>query len=163
MEEMMEEKRATVIRDHLKAPRAGAIAGIVFSILFIISLVVIRVSVPANPQDAGVWLSGSGRSVRLALNLLPFAGVAFLWFMGVLRDRIGDHEDRFFATVFLGSGLLFLATIFIFSGVAMGRTVRLISSLSDNHSNRFQVAVRFARHSGRIVQHQIERCLPEGD
>jgi hypothetical protein len=82
---------------------------------------------------------------------------------GVLRDRIGDHEDRFFATVFLGSGLLFLATIFIFSGVAMGRTVRSISSLSDNHSNRFQVAVRFARHSGRIVKHQIERCLPEGD
>jgi hypothetical protein len=74
-----------------------------------------------------------------------------------------DHEDRFFATVFLGSGLLFLATIFIFSGVAMGRTVRLISSLSDNHSNRFQVAVRFARHSGRIVKHEIERCLPEGD
>jgi hypothetical protein len=92
MEEMMEEKRTTVIRDHLKAPRAGAIAGIVFSILFIISLVVIRVSVPANPQDAGVWLSGSGRSVRLALNLLPFAVVAFLWFMGVLRDRIGTMK-----------------------------------------------------------------------
>jgi hypothetical protein len=120
MEEMMEEKWGTVIRDGLKAPRAGAIAGILFSILFIISLVVIRVSVPANPEDAGVWLSGSGASVRLALNLLPFAGVAFLWFMGVLRDRMGDHEDRFFATVFLGSGLLFLATIFTFSGVVGG-------------------------------------------
>src|SRR5216684_6662027 len=29
---------------------------------------------------------------------------------------------------------------------AMGRTVRSISSLSDNHSNSFQVAVRLARH-----------------
>jgi hypothetical protein len=27
----------------------------------------------------------------------------------VLRDRLGELEDRFFATVFLGSGLLFLA------------------------------------------------------
>jgi len=43
---------------------------------------------------------------------LPFAGIAFLWFIGVLRDRLGELEDRFFATVFLGSGLLFLAMLF---------------------------------------------------
>ena len=56
----------------------------------------------------------------LALNLLPFAGIAFLWFMGVLRDRIGVHEDRFFATVFLGSGLLFVAMVFTCAAVAGG-------------------------------------------
>lgn len=44
----------------------------------------------------------------LALGLVPFAGIAFLWFIGVLRDRVGVAEDRFFATVFLGSGLLFV-------------------------------------------------------
>src|SRR5882724_2011950 len=32
---------------------------------------------------------------------------------------------------------------------AMGRTVRSISSLSDNHSNSFQVAVQFARHQAQ--------------
>jgi hypothetical protein len=104
----------------LKAPRAGAIAGIVFSILLIISLVLIRVSVPADPADAGRWLSAGGKSVTFALNLLPFAGVAFLWFIGVLRDRMGAQEDRFFATVFLGSGLLFLAMTFASSAVAGG-------------------------------------------
>jgi hypothetical protein len=104
----------------LKAPRAGAIAGIVFSILLIISLVLLRVSVPADPADAGRWLSASGKSVTFALNLLPFAGVAFLWFIGVLRDRMGAQEDRFFATVFLGSGLLFLAMTFASSAVAGG-------------------------------------------
>jgi hypothetical protein len=26
----------------------------------------------------------------LALNLVPFAGLAFLWFIGVLRDRLGQ-------------------------------------------------------------------------
>ena len=116
----MEEKRETAIRAALKAPRAGAIAGIVFSILLIISLVLIRVSVPADPADAGRWLSASGKSVTFALNLLPFAGVAFLWFIGVLRDRMGAREDRFFATVFLGSGLLFLAMTFASSAVAGG-------------------------------------------
>jgi hypothetical protein len=120
MRETMEEQRRTEIRDRLKAPRAGAIAGIVFSILLIISLVLTRVSVPATPGDAGTWLSGSEKSIRLALDLLPFAGIAFLWFIGVLRDRIGAQEDRFFATVFLGSGLLFLAMTFAASGVSGG-------------------------------------------
>jgi hypothetical protein len=76
MGETMEEERRTEIRDRLKAPRAGAIAGIVFSILLIISLVLTRVSVPATPGDAGTWLSGSEKSIRLALDLLPFAGIA---------------------------------------------------------------------------------------
>ena len=44
-----------------------------------------------------------------ALYLMPFAGIAFLWFLGVIRDRFGAREDRFLATVFLGSGLLFVA------------------------------------------------------
>src|SRR5580692_1139167 len=106
-----------VITAQLKAPRAGAIAGILFSILLIISVVLIRLSVPDSPRDPGTWLSQSAQSVRLALNLLPFAGIAFLWFIGVLRDRMGAHEDRFLATVFLGSGLLFLAIIFASSAV----------------------------------------------
>jgi hypothetical protein len=116
----MMEPEVTLIRARLKAPRAGAIAGIVFSTLFIISLVLIRISVPADPQETGTWLSGGGKTVILALNLLPFAGIAFLWFVGVVRDRIGAYEDRFFATVFLGSGLLFLAMLFASSAVAGG-------------------------------------------
>ena len=93
-------------------PRAAAIAGIIFSIQLMTSFILIRVAVPANPLEAGVWLQTGAGKVVLALNLVPFAGVAFLWFIGVLRDRLGEREDRFFATVFLGSGLLFLARQF---------------------------------------------------
>ena len=114
------EQEGTFTRARLKAPRAGAIAGIVFSILLIISMVLIWISVPANPQDAGTWLSGGWKTVSLALHLLPFAGIAFLWFIGVLRDRMGADEDRFFSTVFLGSGLLFLAMLFASSAMAGG-------------------------------------------
>ena len=42
-----------------------------------------------------------------------FAGIAFLWFIGVIRDQLGKVEDRLFSTVFLGSGLLFLAMLFV--------------------------------------------------
>ena len=51
---------------------------------------------------------------------MPFAGIAFLWFVGVLRDRVGELEDRFFATVFLGSGLLFVGTLFVAAALAAG-------------------------------------------
>lgn len=51
---------------------------------------------------------------------MPFAGIAFLWFIGVVRDRIGQREDRFFASVFLGSGLLFVAMLFIAAAFAGG-------------------------------------------
>jgi hypothetical protein len=68
----------------------------------------------------GAWLKTSSKTVALALNLVPFAGIAFLWFIGVLRDRLGELEDRFFATVFLGSGLLFLAMLFASAAVAGG-------------------------------------------
>jgi hypothetical protein len=105
-------------RSKLTTPRAAAIAGILFSVLLLISLILVRISVPSDPQDAGTWLSGNWKTVNLALNLLPFAGIAFLWFIGVIRDRLGNNEDRLFATVFLGSGLSFLAMLFSTAAVA---------------------------------------------
>jgi hypothetical protein len=109
-----------ITRARLTTPRAAAVAGILFSVLLLTSLVLIRISVPADPQAAADWLSDKWKNVALALNLLPFAGIAFLWFIGVVRDRLGDSEDRFFATVFLGSGLLFLAMLFTSAAVAGG-------------------------------------------
>lgn len=99
----------------LRTPRAAAVAGIVFSVLLITALTMLRLSAPSSPAVAGTWLTDSGHraAVAIALNLVPFSGIAFLWFIGVLRDRIGEREDRFFATVFLGSGLLFVGMLFV--------------------------------------------------
>ncbi len=107
-------------RSRLTTPRAAAVAGILFSLLYLIVIILLRSAVPENPQDMGDWLTTGWRSVELALNLLPFAGIAFLWFIGVVRDRLGQHEDRFFATVFFGSGLLFLAMLFASAALAGG-------------------------------------------
>jgi hypothetical protein len=111
-------------RARLTTPRAAAVAGILFSLLYGTSIVLIRLSIPTDLKSGGEWLATNARVVALALNLAPFAGIAFLWFIGVIRDRIGDLEDRFFATVFLGSGLLFLALTFVGAALAGG----LISS-----------------------------------
>ena len=103
-------------------PRVVAISGLVFSALYIASLVLIRLAIPADPTEPGAWLTDpAARSwVRIALNLVPFTGIAFLWFMAVLRNRIGLLEDKFFATVFLGSGLLFVAMLFAAVAVSRG-------------------------------------------
>lgn len=104
----------------LKTPRAAAIAGILFAVLFSISIVLIRLSIPSGPGDQGAWLENQASRVSLALSLFPFAGIAFLWFIGVIRDLLGEYEDRFFSTVFFGSGLLFLGMTFGAAAIAGG-------------------------------------------
>jgi predicted membrane channel-forming protein YqfA (hemolysin III family) len=94
------------------APPVVAISGLVFAVLYVVSLVLIRLAAPADPILRN-W-------VRVAMNLVPFSGIAFLWFMATLRNRIGLQEDRFFATVFLGSGCLFVAMLFVAASVTQG-------------------------------------------
>ena len=115
-------QRVTLTRQALKTPRAAAVAGIIFTVLFTTSIVLIRLAIPEQlgGSNTAAWLQGNTATVSLALTLVPFAGIAFLWFMGVVRDRLGTLEDQFFSTVFFGSGLLFLAMIFASAAVAGG-------------------------------------------
>jgi hypothetical protein len=101
----------------LRTPRAAAFAGIIFSVLLFVVFGLMRLSVPSDPFEKGAWLAEDTTYVRLAMNLVPFAGVAFLWFVGVLRDRLGVREDKFFPTVFLGSAFLLLAMLFAAAAV----------------------------------------------
>jgi hypothetical protein len=115
----------------MRSPRAAAIAGFLFSLLLIVSMVLIRTSIPPDPMTGAAEVKNYSSRISLALELLPFAGICFLWFVGVLRDRLGMLEDRFFGTVFLGSALLFLATLF-FTGAVAGSIVRFLNSGSDS-------------------------------
>ncbi len=116
----MTEDRVPLTRPSLKTPRAAAVAGIIFAVLLSTSYVLLRVSIPAAPADGGEWLGERMGAVTFALTLVPLAGIAFLWFIGVVRDQLGDLEDRFFSTVFFGSGLLFLATTFVAAAIGGG-------------------------------------------
>jgi hypothetical protein len=133
----------------LKTPKAAAIAGIVFSLLLLLILWLLRTSIPADPLEPGAWLATDTRAVTVALNLVPFAGVAFLWFIGVLRDRLAQLEDRFFATVFFGSGLLFLAMLF--AAAAVIGAVVLVASISAPDELMNSATFRFARAASYII------------
>lgn len=104
----------------LTTPRAAAAAGVAFALLFGANLILIRSSLPEGAQPGSQWLDAAGGKMKIAAILMPFAGISFLWFIGVVRDGLGRLEDRFFATVFLGSGLLFLAMMFITSAIGAG-------------------------------------------
>lgn len=122
--------KQTLTRADLKTPRAAAVAGVVFSVLLVAALWLLRRSIPADPLKSGSWIATGAAEVALALNLIPFAGIAFLWFIGVLRDRSGVLEDRFFATVFLGSALLFLGMLFV--GAAVIGAIVLVATIEPN-------------------------------
>ncbi len=92
---------------------SAAGAGVVFAILAVFALLLVQ-SVPRPSSTEAEWMdwlaeAGNRRDLFLALSLASVASVAFLWFVAVIRRRIGDREDRFFATVFLGSSLVHVA------------------------------------------------------
>ena len=106
----------------LRAPWAAAVAGLLFASLFTAALLLLRSQALIGASDdelVRIFASGQDRpGVIGGLCLAPFAGIMFLWFVAVIRDQIGEREDRFFATVFFGSGLLFVALLFTAAAVA---------------------------------------------
>ena len=123
-------------------------AGIIFAILLITSYALLLASVPPDLLLGKEWLEDKSGTVAFALGLIPFAGIAFLWFIGVIRDHLGRMEDQLFSTVFLGSGLLYLAMLFISAAIVAG----LLASYAFEPNIIFESGV-YA--SGRAVMTRI--------
>jgi hypothetical protein len=109
------------VRRQIRTPRSAAWAGIIFGVLFGASVLLIEIALPESmARSSAEDIVRNQDLIRLALNLIPYAGVAFLWFIGVARALLGEYEDQLFATIFLGSGLLLLALIFVAAALAAG-------------------------------------------
>ncbi len=116
----MTEHSASSRIQKLRTPRAAAAAGVLFAVLFAAVLILVRTALPEGAAPGSQWLEAGSFHIEVAAVLMPFAGISFLWFIGVLRDGFGRLEDKFFSTVFLGSGILFLAMMFAASAVGAG-------------------------------------------
>jgi hypothetical protein len=142
-------ENVALIRARMKTPKAAATAGIVFSVLMFTIVWLLRRSIPVDPLEPGTWLAADTRQIELALNLVPIAGVAFLWFVAVLRDRLGEQEDRFFSTVFLGSALLFMSMLF--AAASLTGAVTLLASSTEPGALIDSATFHFARAAAYIV------------
>jgi hypothetical protein len=105
----------------VRQPRAAAIAGLAFGLILAGVLLLLNSAAPSSVAESGAWVTEPERrsAVSAALALIPFAGIAFLWFIAVVRSSLGHREDRFFDTVFVGSGLMFVAMLFAAAAVLM--------------------------------------------
>ena len=134
------EETEQLVRREIRSPRSAAIAGIVYSILMFTGMILAYRVVNARPEDVTRdWLETWSGTASLMLTLVPFAGIAFLWFTGVVRDRLGDHEDRFFATLFLSSGIISVVLLFIWA--AIFGTLMSITILADDDMYVFGFAL----------------------
>ena len=106
-------------------------AGILFGVLLLTAMTMIRLALSDDGYEPLQSDEGRRTMIRLSLQLVPFAGIAFLWFIGVIREHVGEVEDRFFSTVFLGSGLLFLALLF----TAAVNASSMLAMLESPHTN----------------------------
>ena len=114
----MAEDYRSIVRREVRSPRAAAIAGIVYSLLMCIIMIFSYKTIQVRPENiTEEWVQGLPGNTSLVIALIPFAGIAFLWFTGVVRDQLSYQEGRFFATLFLGSGIIYVLLLFLWSAI----------------------------------------------
>jgi hypothetical protein len=104
-------------RGRLSSIEAAAIAGIVCAAGWSLGLRGL-LSAPGIGADAAeidrYYAERSNSTAALVwLQVIVVSTIAFLWFIGVVRARIGDREPKFFGTVFFGASVLLAGLMFV--------------------------------------------------
>jgi len=101
----------------LASLEAAALAGLVAAAgwVFSLSRLLNGPDVEASEAEITSFFAepGVGDDTALVLQVLFFATAGFLWFIGVVRKRLGRTEPRLFDTVFFGGGILLAASMFV--------------------------------------------------
>lgn len=107
-------------------------------------MVLFQAALPSDPGSMGSFNPESIANIEWAARIIPFAGIAFLWFVGAMRQRLGDSEDRFYASVMFGSGVLFTAMVFVafafVSGIVVSRNAATPALAAEGYVNDQSIA-----------------------
>jgi hypothetical protein len=104
---------ANRVKQNIRSPESAAIAGIIYSVLAVVSLLLFR-TIPVgagNIDTLSMWFGDAAnrRDLIIGANTAALSAIALLWFVAVIRRRMGAREDKFFSTVFFGSAILYIA------------------------------------------------------
>ncbi|MDH4280055.1 MAG: hypothetical protein OEW83_18440 [Acidimicrobiia bacterium] len=103
-------------RRRLRSFQAAAAAGIVASVGWLVVMTRWLDAPSIEASDSEIleyYADPEGLSGLASLQILVIATIGFLWFVGVIRGRIGDAEPKLFGTVFFGGGILLAVLMFI--------------------------------------------------
>jgi hypothetical protein len=117
--------------------RMSGLSGLAFAALFVVALIFVQRAPGLGASDdayADFYRAGHGSDlVTAGMYLVPFAGIAFLWFMAATRTLVlalpntSSPIQRFLQHA---SGVLFVALLF--AGTALVGAVALLTVFSDN-------------------------------
>lgn len=104
-----------------------ALAGLVFSVLFVIAWMLLRESPSFDSTDdelTSYYLDPGGRrdSAIAGLYVIPLASIAFIWFMAALRDRYlraTARENTILSTAQVVAGALVVTSLFTIAAVEL--------------------------------------------
>jgi len=95
----------------------AAVAGVVSAIAWSVSLrgLLDRPGIDATRDEIARFYTSAdaNRGIGVYLALMVVGTVAYLWFVGVVRGRLGQHEARLVATVFLGGSVLLTGLVLV--------------------------------------------------
>ena len=121
------------LTERVRLVEIAAVAGLAFAALYSVGLVLLfsQPDLEVSSREVDVWFAESGNRAKVivGLNFAVFSAIAFLWFVAVIRRRMGEREDQFIATVFLGSALTFVAVMLV--GTAALATTALVAATTD--------------------------------
>jgi hypothetical protein len=104
-------------RRRFASVQAAAIAGIVCAVSWTIALVGLlsAPSVSATDEEILAYYTDDTKTTAAVvfLQVLVVGTIAFLWFVGVVRGRLGEREPRLFGTVFFGASILLAVLLFV--------------------------------------------------
>lgn len=131
------------VRRRLVSIEAAAIAGIVCAVGWALALGRLLEAPAVGASDAEIVEfyadTSTGTMALVWLQVLVVSTIAFLWFVGVVRGRLGDSEPRLFGTVFFGSSVLLAAMIFI--GAALLAAPAVLVAVGDRAPDPATVSV----------------------
>lgn len=109
--------RRNRMRARLASIEAAAVAGLVCAVGWSLALrgllATPGIGAPAEEVERFAADPANATAVVAWLQVLVFSTIAFLWFVGVVRGRIGDREPKLFGTVFFGASILLAALLFV--------------------------------------------------